>query len=248
MMKKIVYVVPVGIQKVIIKVLSIFIGASYNVEGIITNNNCDFMREPRFIESHELGCEHGHIRGTGFWTEHVQHWAISHASRLEGDFVECGVKQGGSVISTMTYIGFKLSNKVHKYFLFDTFCGLDKSVSEPKKYLEYKDQYPDVYDEVVNLFKDYPNVVIIKGSVPKTLSEVDIKKVAYLHVDMNTVYPEVEALKFFWDKIVSGGIVVLDDYGRPGHEEQKRGADGFADSVGIKILSLPTGQGIIIKS
>ncbi len=40
-------------------------------------------------------------------------------------------------------------------------------------------------------------LVIVKGSVPKTLPQVDIRKVAYLHIDMNCVLPEVEALKFF---------------------------------------------------
>jgi hypothetical protein len=43
-------------------------------------------------------------------------------------------------------------------------------------------------------------------------------------------------------------VVVLDDYGFEGHEVQKREQDKFAASKNIQILSLPTGQGLIIKS
>jgi O-methyltransferase len=64
---------------------------------------------------------------------------------------------------------------------------------------------------------------------------------------MNCVIPEIEAAEFFWDKLVCGGVIVLDDYGWKGHHLQKQAFDEFAAKRGIKILSLPTGQGLIIK-
>ena len=64
---------------------------------------------------------------------------------------------------------------------------------------------------------------------------------------MNCVQPEVAAMEYFWPKLVAGGVVILDDYGFSGHEAQKRAADQFAASVGARILSLPTGQGLLIK-
>ena len=42
-------------------------------------------------------------------------------------------------------------------------------------------------------------------------------------------------------------MVVLDDYGFRAHIEQKHAMDAFARSVGVSILSLPTGQGMISK-
>ncbi|TMQ64866.1 MAG: hypothetical protein E6K78_08665 [Candidatus Eisenbacteria bacterium] len=64
---------------------------------------------------------------------------------------------------------------------------------------------------------------------------------------MNAVLPEVAALEFFWDRLVKGGIIVLDDYGYPGCLEQKEAHDHFAASKGVKVLSLPTCQGLILK-
>jgi hypothetical protein len=64
---------------------------------------------------------------------------------------------------------------------------------------------------------------------------------------MNCVYPEIEAISFFWDKLVPGAIVILDDYNWLSHIEQKRAFDDFACGHGFEILALPTGQGLIIK-
>ena len=59
--------------------------------------------------------------------------------------------------------------------------------------------------------------------------------------------PEIAAAHFFWDKIVPGGVVILDDYGFKGHEEQKAAFNEFAKQKNVPILQLPTGQGIIFK-
>jgi hypothetical protein len=90
-------------------------------------------------------------------------------------------------------------------------------------------------------------VHIVRGPVPDTLPSANISNVAYLSIDMNCTQPEIDALEYFWPLLVSGGLVVLDDYGFPGHEAQKAGADKVAKSVGVKVLTLPTGQGLLLK-
>jgi hypothetical protein len=64
---------------------------------------------------------------------------------------------------------------------------------------------------------------------------------------MNVKEPEIAAANYFWEKVVKGGVVILDDYGFPKHIEQKLAFDQFAKEKGVEILSLPTGQGIIFK-
>ena len=46
---------------------------------------------------------------------------------------------------------------------------------------------------------------------------------------------------------MSGAAIVLDDYGWFKHIEQKRAFDDFASRRGVQVLSLPTGQGLILK-
>lgn len=215
--------------------------------GMYINKNCDFLEDPKFKESYDAAQRQCNRPTRCAWNLHINQWAAFHAKQLSGDFVECGVYRGSFAMSNMMYIDFK--NIIdRKYYLFDTFNGLDKEYSSEEEYTNHRCDYPESYNFVVDSFKDYPNVVIVRGAVPKTLSKVKIEKVAYLSLDMNSVIPELEAIKYFWPKMVAGAITVLDDYGWPGHENQKKAMDDFALSVGVKILYLPTGQGLMIKS
>jgi hypothetical protein len=64
---------------------------------------------------------------------------------------------------------------------------------------------------------------------------------------MNNTAPEIAAAEYFWDRVTKGGIIVLDDYGWRKHIHQKIAFDRFADEREVKVLSLPTGQGLIFK-
>lgn len=65
---------------------------------------------------------------------------------------------------------------------------------------------------------------------------------------MNCVAPEVAALEYFWDKMVSGGVIIFDDYGYANStNDQKFAHDKFARSKNVEILTLPTCQGLLIK-
>ena len=222
----------------------------YNMAGLITCKNIDFMKEPKFINATMAGQELYESPEPNFngWIRHLNLWAIYHAKLLNGDFVECGVWRAATAKANMVYIDFQNMDD-RKYYLFDTFCGLTKEYSDSESYEMYKNDYKDdVYSFVVDVFKENHNVIIVRGPVPDTLTKVNIRRVAYLSIDMNCAFPEIEALKYFWPKIVPGGLIILDDYGWGGvHEKQKQAHDAFAESVGVKILTLPTGQGMIIK-
>jgi len=65
--------------------------------------------------------------------------------------------------------------------------------------------------------------------------------------DMNCAYPERAALEFFWERLSPGAVVLLDDYAYRGYEQQATAIDIVANAMGADVLSLPTGQGIIVK-
>ncbi len=64
---------------------------------------------------------------------------------------------------------------------------------------------------------------------------------------MNIAAPEVAAIEYFWDKLVTGAPIVLDDYGWSHYHEQQLALDAFAARKGVAIASLPTGQGLLFK-
>lgn len=97
-------------------------------------------------------------------------------------------------------------------------------------------------------FSEWKNTRIIEGPIPETLPEVAARQIAFCHIDMNCSSPEVAALSCFWDRLVLGAVVLLDDYAYYGYQLFKDGMDRFAEGKGVAIASLPTGQGLLVKS
>jgi len=64
---------------------------------------------------------------------------------------------------------------------------------------------------------------------------------------MNASYPEKVAVEFIFPKLKDDGVIIFDDYGYAGHEEQRIVLDSSAKKMGRVITCLPTGQGILVK-
>lgn len=223
---------------------------TYNTDGLITSNNCDFINEPRFAKAYAAAAATNPWPGfTLQWRVYNVCWFADFVKNLEGDFVECGVNTGAYARAVIEYIDFSKLGK--RFYLFDTFSGLsnDQITDEERESgidKLYMNNYKDVYQEVKETFAPF-NVSIIKGLVPHTLHEYTSDKICYLSIDMNVMEPEIAAANYFWDKIVKGGVIMLDDYGFAPHIQQKLAFDKFAKEKNVNILSLSTGQGVIIK-
>lgn len=221
----------------------------YDEDALISHGkNLDFLEESDFKLAYENAVEQKlYVSSTIRWRLHTLCWAAHMCTHLDGDFVECGVNKGFSSKVIMDYVRFKNLNK--KYYLLDTFEGLSEAMlTESEKAMgKTGGGYEPCIDIVNKVFGELDFVRIIKGLIPDTLELVKAEKISFLHIDMNCVFPESEALKFFWPKLVKGGVVIFDDYGWMDYREQKIAHDEFASKVGLKIMTLPTGQGMLIK-
>lgn len=227
--------------------------ASYCQDGLATVVDCGFMRDPRFLAAYAAK-QRADNNPPGsmeiHWRVYTECWVANHVKDLEGDFVECGVKRGGSVMPVMSYIDFPSTGKT--FWLLDTFCGLAMElVSDEEQRMgigtRYNRDFSDHYADVVALFEPYDCVHIIKGRVPDTLDRVTADKICYLLLDMNCAAPEIAAAEHFWDRLVGGAVMILDDYAWKTHPVQKIEFDAFAADRGVEVLTLPTGQGLIFK-
>jgi O-methyltransferase len=217
-------------------------------DGFLTVHNSDFREEPKFRKAYQLGkATQSWGRQDVEWRAYICCWAAWSVRDKDGDFVECGVNRGGLSRTVMHYVEFDKLDK--RFWLLDTFEGLvDRLISDDERRLGMSaGGYDPCYEEVKETFGSIPGVRIIKGIIPDTLSQVTAKKICYLSIDMNNAAPEIAAAEYFWNNIVSGGIVVLDDYGWTKQINQKRAFDEFAGARGVRVLSLPTGQGLIVK-
>jgi macrocin-O-methyltransferase TylF-like protien len=230
---------------------------AYIQDGLISVHSHTFMQDPRFIEAYERGVKA--IGGVDLyrfhWRVHTALWSASLGLGLDGDFVECGVNRGFMSSAIMTYYDWNSIDR--DFYLLDTFAGLeDQLVSERERKSGALEKnaanlengfYVKGSDSVRANFAQWPRARIVEGVIPETLPEVATPRIAFLHIDMNCAAPEVAAVEYFWDLLVPGAPVLLDDYAYMGYEEQKHAMDAVAQARGVAILSLPTGQGLIIK-
>ena len=146
-------------------------------------------------------------------------------------------------LAIMEYLDFNSLTK--KFFLLDTFCGFpEHSISSSAN----NGQYRDCYEDVVRTFAPYSGAILIKGVVPDTLDLITSQQISYLSIDLNCAEPEIAAFRFLWPRLVPGAIVLLDDYANgPAYQRQKDAFDHLSRELNFPILTLPTGQGMIVK-
>lgn len=228
----------------------------YRGDGIGTKNkSLKFLDDKKFQNAWSNVSKHFHnITGAKApdvrWRAHIALWAACNGLKRDGDFVECGVYAGLFSGVICDYLDFANINKT--FYLFDTWAGIptDGLNKDEKRVADaYNGQYHnvDVFSGVENFFAPYPNCRLIRGELPGTLDTVLIDKVAYLSIDLNNATYERACIEVLWDRLVSGAIVLLDDYNFTVCRIQQDMWDDFAAENGVMVAALPTGQGIIIK-
>jgi hypothetical protein len=232
------------------------IRVNYAADGFgVKSKNMSCLREPAFAkawaEAVRLNKEgwKGNVPNIE-WRAHIACWAAQHGLSLEGDFVECGVHTGLLSVTICNYLDFAKQDR--KFWLFDTWSGIPVEGIEgeeaAKAELMNRSFYgSDAYELAVRNFEPFPNAKLVRGALPGTLELSSTEKIAYMSVDLNNVRAEKAVIEALWPKISKGAMIVLDDYGFTGHEDQHDMWDAFAQSVGKMIVTVPTGQGIVIK-
>lgn len=223
----------------------------YEADGLASIHDHTFIDDPRFRAAYDRGVAAAGDYGW-HWRVHIGLWAAETAARLDGDFVECGVNRGFLSSAIMKHLDWDSLGKT--FYLLDTFEGIDPEQSadelERLRNAKHIDEgfYVTDLKAVEKNFAKWNNVRIVKGPVPDTLSEISSEIIAFLHIDMNHAAPEVAALRALWPRIAKAGIILLDDYAYFGYRPQKEAMDALGEELGFAVASLPTGQGLIIRT
>ena len=232
----------------------LILSPAYAEDGLISQHVCDFMTDNAFSAAYKTGraginwSHPGEIR----FRAYIACWAAQHALNIDGDFVECGVAHGVLSRTVCAYVDFQNVNK--NFYLYDTFQGIPvetlDDMGEIKNATQFNQTHyaEDLIPIVKERFNGYPNVSINPGILPESLHNFSPKKIAYLSIDLNNAKAEIGVIKTLWDRLSPGAIVLLDDYAYgPEFITQKKAWDTFAASKNTPLLTLPTGQGLILK-
>lgn len=174
------------------------------------------------------------------WRRYILCTAAHHCVHLPGDFVECGTLWGSGIKTIVDYFGKDAFKK--------TFWGYDTFDYNPVPGESWVMQAPGFYEEVLRRFRGYNQVQLIKGFLPHSLVGNSPDHICFLHIDLNDARYEVEVLDALFERVVSGGVVVLDDYEWAGmYRAQKIAEDEWFAARGYKVMPFPTGQGLVLK-
>lgn len=149
-------------------------------------------------------------------------------SKIDGDLVECGVWKGGSA-GVMADVALKIGKAKRTIWLYDSYEGLPEptkddgstaikfSNNKSEGKLESIGECYAQEDYVLELMKkiNYPNdkIKIIKGWFQDTVPKIKPEKIAILRLDGDWYESTKICITELYDKVVKGGIIVIDDYG-----------------------------------
>lgn len=148
---------------------------------------------------------------------------------LPGDIVELGVFKGSGIATFSKFLEIYCPNsnkKIIGFDIFDTIKSnkiLDKDGDFDKNHMNIV--YSRVKDtdlsldsvnkrlENMNINKKY---ILVEGDVeetlPKFLEENPGFRISMLYIDVDLKRPTYNGLKYLWDRILPGGIILFDEY------------------------------------
>lgn len=161
---------------------------------------------------------------------------------LPGDTVECGVLDGASSL----FMCKAITGLNKEHHIFDSFEGLSQPLAMDGDYWQKGGLKPDM-EVLQHRLGEFDFVKYHKGWIPEKFTNVADRNFCFVHIDVDLYVPTLDSLKFFYDKMTKGGIILSDDYGSEMCPGAKRAFDEFFDDKPERIVHVPTGQGFVIK-
>lgn len=140
---------------------------------------------------------------------------------IRGDFVECGVHLGGSVMMMEHALMLCDNQTDRKIYALDTFTGfvrrtegldVDMETGADACLPTENDDYTiGATDNMKSV--GFENLEIVKGDVFETIPTLGTRRIALLRLDTDTYDTTKYELELLYDRVAHGGVVIIDDYG-----------------------------------
>ncbi|HEX4265055.1 MAG TPA: TylF/MycF/NovP-related O-methyltransferase [Verrucomicrobiae bacterium] len=174
-------------------------------------------------------------------------------NKIGGDFVECGVWKGGSMMAVAKTL-LSLNSSDRELHLFDTYAGMTAPTAKDgtrfaretpdQMFVQSKNRdgssqwcYSSLEETRRNMLSvRYPEEKIhfIKGPVEETIPQHAPTKIALLRLDTDFYESSKHEMIHLFPRLVSGGVLLLDDYGH--WEGQRAAVDEYLTEHKISLL------------
>ena len=172
---------------------------------------------------------------------------IGQSSKLNGSFIEIGVWRGGT--AALMAQRARLCGITDPFYLCDTFRGVVKTSEHDTLYKggEHADtSRKQVEDLFATLGLHPPRIV--EGIFPdESSSQVDSTTFRFCHIDVDAYQSAKDIVLWIWPRMVSGGIIVYDDYGFLGCEGIARFVNEQIPESDRLVFRNLNGHAIVVK-
>lgn len=185
---------------------------------------------------------------------------------LMGDIVECGVFKGSGIATWLKILDMNEPNSIKKVIGFDFFGSYFVESIENDIDRELMHQVFDrctdldgldisiegIRRKMLKLGVSNDKIELVNGDLSITsntyLNDKPGLRISILYLDVDLEIPTYNALKNLWDRVVSGGVVVFDEYGYHKWSESNA-VDRFVKEYGLTLNStgIKTPTAYIIK-
>jgi O-methyltransferase len=177
---------------------------------------------------------------------HVLLSCARQATAIEGDFIECGVYQGGTAMLIQHALGSDKGGGAKRLLLFDTFAGMPQNAA-PGDSFQSGELAETSFADVMSRLAEAGNADVFKGFIPDTFAGLQDRRFAFAHVDVDIYQSIRDCCEFIYPRLSPGGWMVFDDYGFPSCAGGKRAIDEFFSDTPEVPIVLPTGQALVVK-
>jgi O-methyltransferase len=165
--------------------------------------------------------------------------------KLEGAFAEVGVYRGETarVIHAM--------DNSRNFYLFDTFEGFSET-DLSNETLSHENQQLDFSNTSVEIVREYiqgnENLIFLPGYFPDTAKDLT-EEFALVNLDADLYIPTLAGLKYFYPRLVPGGVIIVHDYNHT-WSGVKKALDEFMPGIPENLIEIADWQGsaMIIKN
>ena len=167
------------------------------------------------------------------------------AVNVPGDFAECGVWKGGTTLMLARVLNGRSDKTL---YLFDSFEGLPEVDREKDSWFQKGQYSAGSVTLVEDLLRDFKRTVNIRpGWIPNTFKGLENRRYAFVHIDVDIYQSTLDCCKYFYPRMVPGGMMLFDEYAFAAAAGEKQAVDEFfTDKPEIPIV-LVTGQALVLK-
>lgn len=179
----------------------------------------DFSRSFEYENDFYLSCANARL---GKILTHYELFKI--ANGVPGDVIECGVFKGASFVRFAGFHDLFRNSHARKLIGFDTFGQFPETryaadKKHRKNFIRAAGSRSISKKQLLEVLKKKgvdAEAELVEGditvTVPRYVNDNPNLKIALLNLDTDMYEPAVVILKYFWPRIVRGGVLILDDY------------------------------------